>query len=84
MGVFGSLPLFWSASTSRMSAKIAGAAIALVNSIGAIGGFAGPYAMGWLHDATHTYSAGLFAIAASMAAAAFLSPLAARQVPPHA
>ena len=67
MGVYGALPLFWSASTGRMSSKVAGAAIAIVNSLGATGGFAGPYAMGWLHDATHTYSAGLWAIAASVA-----------------
>jgi ACS family tartrate transporter-like MFS transporter len=67
MGVYGALPLFWSASTGRMSSKVAGAAIAMVNSLGATGGFAGPYAMGWLHDATHTYSAGLWAIAASVA-----------------
>jgi ACS family tartrate transporter-like MFS transporter len=74
MGVFGALPLFWSASTGRMHSKVAGAAIALVNSIGAVGGFAGPYAMGWLHDATQTYSAGLFAIAGCMAVGAFLTP----------
>jgi ACS family tartrate transporter-like MFS transporter len=67
MGVYGALPLFWSASTGRMSSKVAGAAIAMVNSLGATGGFAGPYAIGWLHDATHTYSAGLWAIAASVA-----------------
>ena len=67
MGVYGALPLFWSASTGRMSGKVAGAAIATVNSIGASGGFAGPYAMGWLHDLTHSYSVGLWAIAASVA-----------------
>jgi ACS family tartrate transporter-like MFS transporter len=67
MGVYGALPLFWSASTGRMSSKVAGAAIATVNSIGATGGFAGPYAMGWLHDATHSYAVGLWAIALSVA-----------------
>jgi MFS transporter, ACS family, tartrate transporter len=70
MGVYGALPLFWSASTGRMSSTVAGAAIATVNSIGATGGFAGPYAMGWLHDATHSYSAGLWAIAACVAVGA--------------
>jgi ACS family tartrate transporter-like MFS transporter len=67
MGVYGALPLFWSASTGRMSSRVAGAAIATVNSIGATGGFAGPYAMGWLHDRTHSYAVGLCAIAASVA-----------------
>lgn len=72
MGVFAAIPLFWSASTGRMSSKAAGAAIALVNSAGAVGGFAGPYAMGWLHDATRGYAAGLFSIAACMVAGALV------------
>lgn len=70
VGIFAATPLFWSASTGRMSSKVAGAAIAAVNSIGAIGGFAGPYAMGWLRDATHSYSAGLWALAGAMVAGA--------------
>ncbi len=81
MGVFAAIPLFWGASTGRMSSQAAGAAIALVNSVGAVGGFAGPYAMGWLHDATHTYSAGLWAIAASMALGALV--VATAQPHPH-
>jgi MFS transporter, ACS family, tartrate transporter len=67
MGLLASLPIFWSVATSRLSGKAAGAAIAIVNSAGAVGAFAGPYAMGWLHDATHSYSAGLWAIAVCLA-----------------
>jgi sugar phosphate permease len=37
--------------------------IALVNSIGNLGGFAGPYAVGWLKDSTGTYQAGLYFLA---------------------
>jgi MFS transporter, ACS family, tartrate transporter len=67
MSILAALPMFWSLAASRLSGKAAGAAIALVNSVGAVGAFAGPFAMGWLHDATHHYSAGLWAIAAAMA-----------------
>ncbi len=67
MGLLASLPIFWGLAASRLSGKAAGAAIAIVNSAGAVGAFAGPYAMGWLHDATHTYSAGLWTIAACLA-----------------
>jgi ACS family tartrate transporter-like MFS transporter len=73
MSMYAATPLFWSASTARMSNKAAGAAIATVNSIGVTGGFAGPYAMGWLRDATHSYSAGLWAIAAALAAGALIA-----------
>jgi len=89
MCMYGSLPLFWGASTARMSSKAAGAAIATVNSIGVSGGFAGPYAMGWLRDATHSYSAGLWAIASCLAIGAVLvhsgqrkSGIAASQLEP--
>lgn len=66
MGILAGLPMFWSLAASRLSGKAAGAAIALVNSVGAVGAFAGPSSMGWLHDITHHYSAGLWAIAAAM------------------
>jgi cyanate permease len=66
MGILAGLPMFWSLAASRLSGKAAGAAIALVNSVGAVGAFAGPSAMGWLHDATNHYSAGLWAIAGAM------------------
>ena len=72
-GVFAVMPLFWAAATSRMSSSIAGTAIAIINSVGAMGAFAGPFAMGWLHDSTRSYSAGLWAIAACMTLGAFVA-----------
>ena len=66
MGILASLPMFWSLAASRLSGKAGGAAIALVNSVGAVGAFAGPSSMGWLHDLTHHYSAGLWAIAGAL------------------
>ena len=33
--------------------------------VGSIGGFLGPYATGYLRDATHGFKAGLFAVAAT-------------------
>jgi ACS family tartrate transporter-like MFS transporter len=73
VGLLSALPIFWSVATGRLSGKAAGAAIALVNSVGAVGAFAGPYAMGWLHDATHSYVAGLWAISGCLVLGAFLT-----------
>ena len=73
MGLLSALPIFWSVATGRLSGKAAGAAIAIVNSVGAVGAFTGPYVMGWLHDLTHSYVAGLWAIAANLALAAVLT-----------
>ncbi len=83
IGIFGALPLFWGATTARMSGKAAGAGIAIVNSVGAIGAFAGPALMGWLRDLTHSYSAGLWTIALSMAVASILAPRHPVSRPPH-
>lgn len=85
MGLLSSLPIFWSMSTGRLSGKAAGTAIAIVNSSGAVGAFAGPYAMGWLRDATHSYSAGLWAIAACLVlGSALVFNRNARGEPDHA
>ena len=42
---------------------------ALINSIGNVAGFVGPFAMGWMHDATGSYSTGLLLLAAMGAVA---------------
>jgi predicted MFS family arabinose efflux permease len=81
IGLMASVPMFWSLSSSRLTGKAAGAAIAIVNSMGAVGGFAGPYAMGWLRDATHAYTAGLWAIAVCLALGAVLVLVDARSSP---
>ena len=38
--------------------------IALINSIGNLGGFVGPYIVGWIKDSTQRYDAGLYFLAA--------------------
>jgi nitrate/nitrite transporter NarK len=37
--------------------------VALINAVGAVGGFVGPYAMGLARDATGDFSAGLLLMA---------------------
>jgi MFS transporter, ACS family, tartrate transporter len=81
IGLMASVPIFWSLAASRLSGKAAGTAIAIVNSAGAVGAFCGPYAMGWLRDYTHTYVAGLWAIAACVFTAALFVVVDARSVP---
>jgi MFS transporter, ACS family, tartrate transporter len=53
---------FWSLATSFVHGTGAAAGIALINSVGNIGGFVGPYAIGYLRDATSGFTAGLVAI----------------------
>lgn len=53
---------FWTLATSFLGGQGAAAGIALINSVGNVGGFVGPYGIGYLRDATSGFSAGLIAI----------------------
>ncbi|WP_342499814.1 MFS transporter [Bacillus sp. FSL M7-0791] len=50
---------FWSLPTMILSPATVAVGIAVINSIGNLGGFVGPYAVGWLKDATGKMQAGL-------------------------
>jgi ACS family tartrate transporter-like MFS transporter len=63
-GIFGCLPVFWTLPTAFLTGAAAAGGIAIINSIGNLSGFFGPYLMGWLKDATGTFSLGLLTIAA--------------------
>jgi len=63
-GVWGP---FWTMPGDYLRGAALAAAVALINSVGNIGGFAGPYLMGLLRDRTANYSQGLLALAAIQA-----------------
>ncbi len=87
-GVFSSLPVFWTLPAAFLSGASAAAGIAVINSLGNLSGFVGPYAMGWIRDATGSFSGGLFLIA-GLAVVAMIAVLSLRhnealeQVPDH-
>jgi MFS transporter, ACS family, tartrate transporter len=66
LGIFAALPTFWTLPTAMLSGTAAAGAIALINSIGNIGGFAGPYVVGWLKGAGFETGAAVAAIASVM------------------
>jgi len=63
-GIFANLPVFWTLPTAFLSGAAAAAGIAVINSVGNLAGFAGPFAMGWIKDHTGSYSGGLLLLAA--------------------
>jgi MFS family permease len=71
---------FWALATRAARGGGAAAAIALINSVGNVGGFVGPYLLGAINDATHSFAYGLVAIAVFMLAGGGLVLL----VPPEA
>lgn len=56
---------FWALPTIFLSGPAAAASIALINATGNLGGFAGPYMIGYLADLTGGYTAGIFYLVAS-------------------
>jgi MFS transporter, ACS family, tartrate transporter len=63
-GIFANLPVFWTLPTAFLSGAAAACGIAVINSIGNLAGFAGPFAMGWIKDHTGSYTGGLLLLAA--------------------
>jgi ACS family tartrate transporter-like MFS transporter len=50
---------FWSLPTMFLSGPAAAASVALINSTGNLGGFVGPYMIGYLADRTGGFTAGI-------------------------
>jgi D-galactonate transporter len=63
-GVFASLPIFWTLPTAFLAGAAVAPGIAAINSIGNLSGYFGPFAIGWIKDATGGFLWGLVAIAA--------------------
>ena len=73
LGIYSCLGTFWSLPTAFLSGTAAAAGIALVNSVGNLGGFVGPYAVGYLSGATGGPYAGMLFLAALILIAGFLA-----------
>jgi D-galactonate transporter len=63
-GIFASHGVFWTLPTAFLSGPAAAGGIAVINSIGNLAGFAGPFAMGWVKDQTGDFTFGLLGLAA--------------------
>ena len=63
-GIFACLPVIWTLPTAYLSGAAAAGGIAVVNSVGNLSGFFGPFAMGYIKDATGSFNGGLCCLAA--------------------
>lgn len=62
--------LFWPIPQGYLDARVAGGVIALINSVGNLGGFAAPTAFGFLQQHTGSVAGGLYGLAATSLIAA--------------
>ncbi|HET8624839.1 MAG TPA: MFS transporter, partial [Gemmatimonadales bacterium] len=69
-GVLAPIGVFWSLPTAFLRGRAAAGGIAFINSIGALGGFVGPAAVGWVRERTGSFVAALLTLAGVMVASA--------------
>lgn len=65
-GIFAVLPVFWTLPTTFLTGTAAAGGIAIINSIGNLSGFAGPFVMGYVKDQTGSFNGGLLIVAATV------------------
>jgi sugar phosphate permease len=72
-GPFAALAPFWAIPTETMPGNVFGPVIGLVNAIGNVGGFVGPYVVGWLAGQYHSTAIPFNVLGAGMLLAAGLA-----------
>ena len=73
LGVWSALGPFWARSATFASGSAAAGAIALVNSVGNLGGFLGPYLIGLVKERTHGFAGGLAVLAGGLVLAGVIA-----------
>ena len=86
VGVLAAHPPLWSLPSSFLGGTGAAGGIGLVNSIGGLGGFLGPYVIGALKEDTGSYSGGMLALSMALLVSVAIMlglgrAMAARRVP---
>jgi ACS family tartrate transporter-like MFS transporter len=72
-GIWSTLGPFWSLPTAFLSGTAAAGGVALINSVGNVGGFVGPYVIGYVKQATQSFTNGMLVLAATLLIAAILA-----------
>ncbi len=81
-GIYGCYGAFWSMPSQFLIAESAAVSIGLINSIGNLGGFVGPYIVGYVNSTTGSFFGG-FAILASCVLLSGLLALLLKAPRPH-
>jgi sugar phosphate permease len=71
--LLGAHGVFWTMPAALLSGAAAAGGIALINALGNLGGFGGPYLVGLMKDATGSTDGGLIALAAILAVGSFVA-----------
>jgi ACS family tartrate transporter-like MFS transporter len=77
-GIYGSRASFWPMPSTFLTGTAAAGAIALINATGNLGGYVGPFVVGWIKDSSKSFEAGLYFLAACAIACAVITFFATR------
>jgi MFS transporter, ACS family, tartrate transporter len=78
VGIYGSRAAFWPMPSIFLTGTAAAGAIAMINATGNLGGYIGPFIVGWIKDSTNSFEAGLYFLAACSLMSAIIAYIAAR------
>jgi ACS family tartrate transporter-like MFS transporter len=73
IGIWSMFGVFWALPADFLSGTAAASGFALINSIGTLGGFTGPFLVGFVRERTGTFAASLLVLAAFVLVAALIS-----------
>ena len=83
IGISSAKPPLWAMPTQFLTGASAAAGIAAINSIGNLGGFAGPALIGYIKETTGSFEGGLFAVAAMLILSAVMVKVLAQRTAPQ-
>ena len=75
------LPVFWAIPTEILGHSAAAAAVGMINAVGSVAGFAGPYLFGYLNTRTGSSSRGLIVMVIASLAGVLLMLCTPRRAP---
>ena len=78
VGLYGSRPSFWPMPSLFLTGAAAAVGIALINSIGNLGGYVGPFIVGWIKQSTGSFEIGVYFLAGCALTSALITYFATR------
>src|ERR1700712_791211 len=78
VGIYGSRAPVWPLAPPFLTGTAAAGAIAMINAVGNLGGYFGPFIVGWIKESTGSFEAGLYFLAACSLMCAGITLFAAR------
>lgn len=73
VGDLGTRGPFWALPTRFLAGSAAAGGIGVINTLGSLGGFVGPYAVGFIRNATGSFAGGMLFLAGLLLAAAIMA-----------